>query len=99
MTGLAIIAFGLIAWSGVYIYFNSYVPYVPLVSPPIGDFIESPKINTPEHQKRIIFVLNKYHIKWKIKNGKVMIQRKQKIGDYNRNFLWNLTNKAEALDL
>jgi hypothetical protein len=80
------------------LYMDSYVPYIPIICPSEGDFKEAPQLNTPDFQKSIKFVLNKYYVKWEMKNGKVMIQRKLTIGFENRELLWNYTTKAKALD-
>jgi hypothetical protein len=75
-------------------YMNAYVPYVPITYREWRGFMESPKLNTKEHQENIKLVLKGHDIKWKIEHGKVMIQRKLKVGFNNREWLYNLTLKA-----
>jgi hypothetical protein len=97
---VVIIAFSLTAWLGMHIYMNSYISFVPIVFlPDRGGIQEAPKLNTPEHQKNIKLVLGDQHYaKWQVQDGKVMIQRKMMFGDFNRNYLWNLTTKADDPD-
>jgi hypothetical protein len=63
-----------------------------------GGIQEAPKLNTPQHQKNIKLVLKDHRVKWKVSNGRVMIQRKMMIGDDNRILLWNCTSKANDPD-
>jgi hypothetical protein len=91
-----VIILGLVSWLGVYLYLNSYVSYVPITCLEGQGLQENPKLNTPAHQKSIKEVLNNQsYVKWKVKGRKVMIQRKMTMGDFNRNYLWNLTIKAD----
>jgi hypothetical protein len=54
-------------------------------------FFENPKLNTPEYQKNIQIVFRTHDVPWKMKNGRIMIPRKMKIGFANRELLNNFT--------
>jgi hypothetical protein len=93
-----VLVFGLTVWFGIHIYMNSYIPYEPIMFLP-GDGEggqETLKLNTQEIQKKIKLLLNgQQYVKWKIQDGKLMIQRKMMFGDFNLNYLRNLTKKAD----
>jgi hypothetical protein len=67
---------------------EQYIPYVPIMFlPDKGGIQEALKLNTPEYQKNIKLLLNDQHYaKWKIQDGKIMIQRKMMFGDFNLPF-------------
>ena len=93
------LTFGLISVLVYQGYLNSYVPYVPLISnDDQSDFTEAPKLNTSEHQKNIKLLFTFHDVKWKMEHGKIMIQRKMKIGFNNRELLWNYTKKANDIE-
>jgi hypothetical protein len=90
---IIIIVFGLVLVSIVsyYLYLNSYVPYVPMDYSEQRCFFENSKLNTPEYQENIEIVFRTHDVPWKMKNGKIMIPRKMKIGFTNRELLNNFT--------
>lgn len=65
-----------------------YKEYIPQVSSDNG-LIESKTLLTVEHQKNMIHVLESYHEKWKIVEGKLFVSK-----NIENELLWNYTMKA-----
>jgi hypothetical protein len=90
--GFLVLSF--VSFLAYHLYMNTYVPYVPITYRESQGFVESPKLNTLEHQENIKLVFINDGIEWKIKHNKIMIHRNLTIGFSNRELLYNCTLKA-----
>jgi hypothetical protein len=79
-----------------HLYMNSYVPYVPFTFSDQYGLIEEPKLNTAAHQLNMKAIFENHKVKCKMKDGKLMIQRKMTIGFENKELIYNYEVKANG---